>query len=117
MENNKLTLFQLSAEMVELENALTENGGELTPELEEAWTETEQGLVEKTDGYHAVIGRCEMYSDAIAGEIKRLQALKKTYDNTAKRIKEHMLSTMQMFGLKQLVGKYCKVTRAKTRTR
>ena len=34
------TLFELTDQMVAIEQTLDENGGELTPELEQVWEET-----------------------------------------------------------------------------
>ena len=41
------TLFQLNADMAAIEDALWENGGEITEELEQALMETEQSIVKK----------------------------------------------------------------------
>ena len=105
MENR--TLFQLSADMSAIEDALWETGGELTPELEQALTETQQSLAVKTDGYNALIRK-------IDAEIKRLTALKKTCQNAEKRLKNHICETMGAFGIEKLEGQFCKISRAKT---
>ena len=49
------TLFQLSADMAAIEDALWENGGELTDDLALALQETEQSIVKKTDGYISLL--------------------------------------------------------------
>lgn len=113
MEISK-TLFQLSADMAAIEDALWESGGELTPELEEALQETEQGLVNKVDGYGAVVRSFASKEAILDAEIKRLTALKKTAENAQKRIKEHVLDTMGMFGIEKLEGAYCKISRRRT---
>lgn len=112
MENR--TLFQLSADMSAIEDALWENGGELTPELEQALMETEQSLAVKTDGYNALIRKFASQAEIIDAEIKRLTALKRTCQNAEKRIKNHLCDTMGMFGIDKLEGQYCKISRAKT---
>lgn len=104
------TLFQLSNDMMALEDTLWENGGELTPELEQALIETEQSLAQKVDGYNAVIRSFAYKGDVLDAEIKRLTALKKTADNAQKRLKEHVLNTMQVFGIEKLEGAYCKMS-------
>lgn len=108
------TLFQLSADMSAIEDALWENGGELTPELEQALVETEQSLATKVDGYNHLIRSFSSKADIIDAEIKRLTALKKTAENAEKRLKEHICETMGMFGIDKLEGAYCKISRAKT---
>ena len=100
--------------MSAIEDALWENGGELTPELEQALTETEQSLAVKTDGYNALMRKFSTQADVIDAEIKRLTALKKTAENASKRIKQHVCDTMGMFGIEKLEGKYCKMTRARS---
>jgi hypothetical protein len=101
-------LFQLTADMAAIEDALWENGGELTPELEEAMTETTASLVAKTDGYGALIRKFDSASAAIDAEIKRLQALKKTATNAVDRLKERVKFSMQTNGISKLDGQLTK---------
>lgn len=108
------TLFQLSNEMRMIEDALWESGGELTPELEQAMAENAESMAKKVDGYNAVIRSLGYKADVLDAEIKRLTALKKVAENAQKRIREHMLDTMNAFGIDKLEGAYCKVTKAKS---
>lgn len=101
-------LFQLTADMAAIEDALWENGGELTPELEEAMTETSASLVAKTDGYGALIRKFDSAASAIDVEIKRLQALKKTATNAVERLKGRVLYSMQTNSMEKLDGTYTK---------
>ncbi|MBR5200033.1 MAG: siphovirus Gp157 family protein [Bacteroidales bacterium] len=100
--------------MSAIEDALWENGGELTPELEQALVETEQSLATKVDGYNHLIRSFSSKADIIDAEIKRLTALKKTAENAEKRLKQHICDTMGMFGIDKLEGAYCKISRART---
>ena len=102
------TLFQLSTDMAAIEEALWENGGELTPELEQALTETQDGLVAKTDGYGALIRTFDTAYNSIDAEIKRLTALKKTAENARERLKERVKFAMQTFGMTKLDGAFTK---------
>lgn len=111
---NTLTLFQLSAEMAAIEAALIDNGGELTPELEKAMAETSEGLVRKADGYGVLLAKFASVSDACKAEIDRIQAIKKTADNSVKRIKNHLAETMAAFEMKNLEGATHKFTLTKT---
>ena len=108
------TLFQLSQEMMAIEDALWESGGELTPELEQAMTENAESMAKKVDGYNAVIRSLGSKADVLDAEIKRLTALKKVAENAQKRIKEHMLDTMNAFGIDKLEGAYCKVSKSRS---
>ena len=102
-------LYELTEQMAYIEYLLEENGGELTPEIEAEMQETEESLKQKTDGYTAVVRKFTSQSNTIAEEIKRLQALKKTCDNSVKRIKEHLLNCMDTFGIDKLDGELSKI--------
>lgn len=106
MENR--SLYQLTADMAAIEDALWENGGELTPELEEALTETSASLVAKTDSYGALIRKFDSAATAIDAEIKRLQALKKTAVNAGDSLKKRILFSMQKNEKTKLDGQLTK---------
>lgn len=101
-------LFQLTADMAAIEDALWENGGELTPELEEAMTETSSSLVAKTDSYGALIRKFDSAASAIDVEIKRLQAMKKIAVNATERLKERVKFSMLANEISKLDGTYTK---------
>lgn len=96
--------------MAAIEDALWENGGELTPELEEALTETSTSLIVKTDGYGALIRKFDSAAASIDAEIKRLQALKKTASNATERLKDRLKYSMQTNGLSKLEGSLTKIS-------
>lgn len=102
------SLFQLTTDMSAIEDALWENGGELTPELEEALTDTEQSLKAKTDSYGALIRNFDSAALMIDAEIKRLQALKKTADRASERLKGYVMNSMQANNISKLDGAYTK---------
>lgn len=104
------TLYDLTGQMASIDAMLEETGGELTPELEELWQETSESLVQKVDNYNDLIKYNEDFSENVANRIKELQALKKTADNKVKHLKEHIKDTMTQFGIKELKGRYCKIT-------
>lgn len=108
------TLFQLSADMAAIEDALWENGGELTPELEQALQETEQSLAAKADGYYSLIHSFAYKKDAIKAEIDRLTKLKKVAENAEKRVKQHICDTMGAFGINKLEGNLVKFSRGRS---
>lgn len=109
-----MTLFQLTADMAAIEDALIESGGELTPEIEAALTETQDSLAVKVDGYNALIQKFGRTSDVLKAEIDRLGKLKKTAENAEKRVKQHVCDTMGAFGIEKLEGQLCKMTRRRT---
>ena len=108
------TLFQLSSDMAAIEDALWENGGELTDELALALQDTEMGLARKADGYAALIRSFASQKEIIKTEIDRLTKLMKVAINAEKRIKQHLCDTMGMFGIEKLEGETSKITRART---
>ena len=109
-----MTLFALSEQMVAIEAALEENGGELTPELEAVWTETSESLSHKIDNYNALVQKLKAASATLKAEQDRLDALKKTTDNSLKRLKDHIKDAMVLFGMKRLDGNLCRVTLSTT---
>lgn len=108
------TLFQLSAEMAAIEDALWENGGELTEELALALQETEVSLSKKVDGYNSLLRSFASQKDILKAEIDRLNKMKKVAENAEKRIKQHVVDTMGMFGIDKIEGDKSKMTRVKT---
>lgn len=96
--------------MVAIEDALWENGGELTPELDEAMTANSFEIATKIDGYCALIRKFETAENSIDAEIKRLQALKKTATNSKEKLKDYMLYSMQTNGIDKLNGSLCKAS-------
>ena len=108
------TLFGLSVQMAEIEDALWENGGEFTEEIALALQETQTGIAHKTDAYTSLIRSFSAQRDIIKAEIDRLNKLKKVAENAEKRIKQHVCETMGMFGIEKMEGEKSKITRART---
>lgn len=108
------TLFQLSADMAAIEDALWENGGELTDELSQALQETETSLAKKADGYYSLIHSFAAKKDVLKAEIDRLTKLKKVAENAEKRVKQHICDTMGMFGIDKLEGNFVKFSRGRS---
>ena len=108
------TLFQLNADMAAIEDALYENGGELTEELEQALTETEESLVKKTDGYISLLLSLAAQEKMMKEQKDRFAKLEKIAANAQKRIKERLEFNMDTFGIQKLEGTQGKITRAKS---
>ena len=103
-----LTLYELTAEQQAIEDALIDNGGELSPELEEMLNSNQEAISEKVDGYNKILRKFEGRETAIDAEIMRLTALKRTAQNAQKSIKEHLLWAMEQAGKDKLEGTLCK---------
>ena len=103
-----MNLYELTAEQARIEALLEENGGEITPEIEEALTLTAEALPRKVDGYGVLIRQFAAAEAACDAEIKRLQGLKKTAVNSQKGLKDRILYAMQSFGYDKLAGETTK---------
>jgi chromosome segregation ATPase len=100
--------------MAAIEDALWENGGELTEELALALQETELSLARKADGYNALLRSFAATKENLKAEIDRLTKLKKTAENAEKRIKQHICDTMGAFGIDKIEGDKSKISRVRT---
>ena len=103
-----MNLYELTAEQARIEAMLEENGGEITPEIEEALTLTAEALPKKVDGYGVLLRQFAAAEAACDAEIKRLQALKKTAQNAQRGMKDRILYAMQTFGYDKLAGEITK---------
>lgn len=102
------TLAEIVESTLETEQALFENGGELTPELEAIMARDAADMEKKVDGYNAAFREEDARAKAIGEEIKRLQALKKTAENSARRIKDLLKYNMERLGVDRVNGQHCK---------
>ena len=103
-----MNLYELTAEQAHIEALLEENGGEITPEIEEALTLTAEALPRKVDGYGVLLRQFAAAEAACDAEIKRLQGLKKTAQNAQRGMKDRILYAMQTFGYDKLAGETTK---------
>ena len=109
------TLFELTSLQRDIEDSLYENGGEITPEIEEALALTQDSLPAKIDGYNALIRKMAFMEFNCKSEIERLTKLKKTAENGQKSLKRHIIDAMKNFGFKRLDGTTCKMTLSSTK--
>jgi hypothetical protein len=109
-------LYELQGSMLQIEQTLEDNGGELTDELAELLTDTELSIKQKADGYRAVMAKFDNKVDAADKEIKRLQDIKRVAKNSKERLKEYILGVMGAYGIKKLEGELCSMTRTTTKS-
>jgi hypothetical protein len=109
-------LYELQGTMYQIEQALDDNGGELTDELAVLLTDTELSIKQKADGYRAIMARFSDKADAADKEIKRLQGIKKAAKNAEQRLKDYVLGVMGIYGLKKIEGQLCTMTRTTSRS-
>ena len=94
----KKTLFDITNEALAIYENLEENGGELTPEIEQALTINEKELQSKGIAYVELIGSTESYVTRVDEEIKRLQAIKKRNNLLVDNLKSRLLDAQQTYG-------------------
>ena len=93
-----MNIWQIQKDLLDIFNELEENGGELTPELEDKLNITQSEFKNKIENYLYVIKKTESDINACDAEAKRLTALKKSKQNTVDRIKSVIAKAIEQFG-------------------
>ena len=91
------SLYNISESLKTVFNELEENGGELTPELEEALSINEQNLYDKLEDYVKVVKQFEADIESIKCESSRLKDRKDVLNNRISRLKDNMLEVYDDF--------------------
>lgn len=91
-------LFNIDADIFQLHQQIEENGGELTPELEELLNITEHDRESKCEGYVYVIRELKSRSQFIKDEAKRLLDAARTYDKSIERLENSLLQSIVQLG-------------------
>ena len=89
------TLYTISGDLLAILNELEENGGELTPDLEQALAITEGQFTEKAVDYGLAILNLDAMAEAAKAEKERLAGLQKFYENAKKRLAETLSGAMR----------------------
>lgn len=92
------TLFQITQEFLSLASLIEEAGGEATDAVMEELAISRENFQHKAEGYARLILKWESEIDAASAEIKRIQAIKKTKENSLARLKDTLLFALQAFG-------------------
>lgn len=93
-----MNIWQIQQDLIDIFNELEENGGELTPELEDKLNITQSEFKNKIENYLYVIKKTESDINACDAEAKRLTAIKKSKQNTVDRIKSVIAKAIEQFG-------------------
>lgn len=104
------SLFHIQQEYLQLAEILEDNGGELTPEIEQSLAINQQELQTKGVNYALVIRQIDGEAEIIDREIKRLADLKKTKENAANRMKEAIKGAMELYGIQSIKGDLINIT-------
>lgn len=93
-----MNIFEISKELESVFDELEENGGELTEELEEKLSISQDEFRSKVNAYLFIIKHTESDIDCCDKEIKRLQSVKKSKQNTIDRLKNILVWAIDRFG-------------------
>lgn len=99
-------LYEIEQELLDIYNELEENGGELTPELEEKLLLTQDNFKIKLNGYVNVINEITSRIDACKTEEKRISTLRKSREKSINRLKEIVQRCVISFGNVNKSGNY-----------
>lgn len=98
-------IFEIAAEYNKIIGILYENGGEITPELEEALNLSELELDKKLQSYNYLIKNTEAKIVVIKEEKKRLDAMIKSHENLIEKTKGRVIETVDIYGELTSTGK------------
>ena len=91
-------LWSITQEFLSLASLIEEAGGEATDAVMEELAISRENFQHKAEGYARLILKWESEIDAASAEIKRIQAIKKTKENSLARLKDTLLFALQAFG-------------------
>lgn len=97
-------IWRMSGAMTAIQEELIDNGGELTPELEERLFEIETRQTYLVDAIQQISAKTKAQSDAISAEIERLTALKKARENAVKSLKNALKNYMLRNDIEKIEG-------------
>jgi len=98
------SLWNITQEFLALASIIEEAGGEATDELMEELAISRENFAHKAEGYAKLILKWDSEIDAAAAEIKRIQAIKKTKENSVGRLKETLKAALLVFGQEDAKG-------------
>ena len=91
-------IYQIKQELLAIFDELEENGGELTPELEEQLNISKEEFRDKIKSYSNVVKMLENDIANIKEEKTRLSDLQKSKEKSIERLKKIMVESIEMFG-------------------
>ena len=112
-----LSLYTIDDDLLQLEEALIESGGEITPEMEEQFDDLLQMRADKVAGYVAMIRQFEASASAVKDERQRLQGYERSLGNAAKALKDRLCHSMAQRGETEHVTPIGKVKRQRSGSR
>jgi hypothetical protein len=96
------SLFNITKDHLELVNALIENGGELTDEIQTALQISEAELRQKSESYAYVIKQLNSDIIAIDTEMQRLKKLTQAREKAITRMEDALLQAMEAYDIQKI---------------
>lgn len=93
-----MNIYQIQQELLDIFEQIEENEGDITPEIEEQLTISQQDFKNKIKSYSDVIKQLESDLAGIKEEKARLDNLKKSKEKTIERLKKIMIEAIELFG-------------------
>lgn len=112
-----MNLVEIVNQAARIEEMLIENGGELTPEIQELLSINEVLLPEKVDKYNAIIERMDNLGDYYEKKVLFYERIYKSAINLKNSLKDNMKSAMLSLGVEEMKGEDVKFKLSKTNPR
>ena len=93
-----MNIWEIQQDLLDIFNELEENGGELTPELEEKLAVTQEDFKNKVKSYGEVIKNLKGEIDIIDKETARLKELKDAKNKVIERLSKVIAQAITQFG-------------------
>lgn len=110
-----ITLYNISNNIRAILNAIAENDGEVTPELDSQLAISQADLQQKGINYALAIREMKAREEAIDTEIKRLQGLKKAAGALADNLKSRIQIAMTEFEVEKIESDLVKLSFRKSK--
>lgn len=97
----RLKLYEIPYVYDSIFESLDETG-EITEDIQKQLDDIKEELQRKVENICLFILDLQQDAEIVDGEIKRLQARKKAFENKAKMLKDYLLFTLQKLGMKKV---------------
>jgi len=109
------SLFHIAQDYLVLADTLEQNGGEITPDIEELLSINKDQLQTKGVNYALVVRQLLGESEMIDKEIERLTKMKKAKEGSVDRLKHSLKSAMELYGIESIKGDFIQISLRKGR--
>lgn len=93
-----MNIYEIEQSLQEIFDTLEENGGEITPELEESLCITKDAFKQKVEAYTNVIKKLKSDINFIKEEEARLKTLKQSKEKLQDRLSKIVINSVKKFG-------------------